>query len=477
MKQIRTRLAPSPTGNPHIGTLFQALFDYVYAKKKNGRFILRIEDTDKKREVKNAEKSIFKALNWLGLNPDESTKHGGDFGPYRQSKRLNLYQKYAKELIDKGHAYYCFCSPKRLDKVRKDQQKKDLPPMYDKHCLSLSKKEVESKLKKQSYVIRLKVPQNKTIIVNDLIRGKIKFNSNTVNDQVLLKSDGFPTYHLAVVVDDHLMKITHMVRGEEWISSAPKHVLLYQAFNWQPPKFIHTPLLRNPDRSKLSKRHGHASVSWYRNQGYLPEAVINFLATRVWNHPKAKEIFDINQLIKYFEFKDMHTQGPIADIDKLNWINSQWIRKLPQKQIFNYLKLYKPQALSDDLLKKIWPLINQRMEKLSELESLTEYFISQPKLNLKTILKESKMDKTQTKEYLNQVEEVIKKITNWQVNTINKALHALQQKQKLKPRPAFMTLRLAITGRAFTPPLFDVLEVLGKQTVIKRLQYAQKNLS
>ena len=473
---IRTRLAPSPTGNPHIGTLFQALFDYIYAKKNNGKFILRIEDTDKKREIKNSEKSIFDALNWLGLNPDESTRHGGNFGPYRQSERLDIYQKYAKKLVKKGYAYYCFCSPERLAKVRKSQQKKGLPPMYDKHCLSLSKKEIESKLKKQPYVIRLKVPKNKIIIINDLIRGKIKFNSNTIDDQILLKSDGFPTYHLAVVVDDHLMKITHMIRGEEWISSAPKHILLYQALNWKPPKFIHTPLLRNPDRSKLSKRHNHASIAWYKNQGYLPEAVINFLATRVWNHPKKREIFNINELIKYFEFENMHIQGPIVDLDKLNWINSQWIRKLSEEKIFDYLKLYQPKTLSDNLLNKIWPLINQRIEKLSDLEYLTEYFIFQPKLQIKDILKESKMNKKQTADYLNKVEKIIKNLKTWNLNNIEKTLHNLQQKENLKPRPAFMTLRLAITGRAFTPPLFNVLEILGKETVIKRLQYAQKIL-
>ncbi|MBU1085254.1 MAG: glutamate--tRNA ligase [Candidatus Beckwithbacteria bacterium] len=471
---IRTRLAPSPTGNPHIGTLFQALFDYVYAKKKNGKFIIRIEDTDKKREVKDSEQAIFNALDWLGLTPDESIKHGGSFGPYRQSERLNIYQKYAKQLIDQNYAYYCFCSQERLEQVNQEMQKNGQPPMYDKHCFSLSKKEIKDKLKTSPHVIRLNIPQNKTIIVNDLVRGEIKFDSNTINDQVLLKSDGYPTYHLAVVVDDHLMKITHMVRGEEWISSAPKHVLLYQYFNWNPPKFIHTPLLRNPDRSKLSKRHGHASFNWYLDQGYLKEAIINFLATRVWNHPLGQEIFGIDELIKHFEFENMHIKGPIADIDKLNWINAQWIRRLDEKDILKRLENFIPKELNPQKFSKIWTLINQRIEHLSQVKDLVSYFITQPELSLKKILKESKMDKNQTKNYLNKAENVIKDIKNWNIKTIEEALHQLQAKENLKPRPAFMTLRLAITGRAFTPPLFDVLEILGKETVIKRLQHAQK---
>jgi glutamyl-tRNA synthetase len=471
---IRTRLAPSPTGNPHIATILQALLDFAYAKQNQGKFILRIEDTDKKRQVEGSEEVIFNTLEWFDLSPDESPLKKGDFGPYRQSERLDLYQKYSKQLIDKGHAYYCFCSPERLDQVRKDLQKKGQPPMYDKHCRNLSKKEIQEKIKTESYVTRLKIPTNKTITVKDLVRGEIKFDSNTIDDQVILKSDGFPTYHLAVVIDDHLMEITHMLRGEEWISSAPKHVLLYQYFNWEPPKFIHTPLLRNPDKSKLSKRHGHASVEWYQDKGYLKEAIINFLATRVWNHPQGKEIFDLKEFIKHFTFKKMHIQGPIADIDKLNWFNSQWIRKLPPEDILKRLEKFTPKELTKEKLKKIWPLISQRIEHLSQVKDLVSYFITQPELYPKEILKESKMDNQQTKEYLNKVEAVIKNIKTWNLESIKTALHQLQQQENLKPRPAFMTLRIAITGRAFTPPLFDVLEVIGQETVINRLKHAQK---
>ena len=474
---IRTRFAPSPTGDLHIGSLLGILLNYIYAKKQKGKFILRIEDTDKKRQVKSAEKTIFKFLDWFDLNPDESPIHGGKFGPYRQSERLAIYQKYADKLIESKHAYYCFCSQERLDKVRKDMQKDGKPQMYDGKCRQVNLKESSQKAKSTPHVIRMKIPKRKTIKVNDLLRGEIKFNSNIIDDQVILKSDGFPTYHLAVVVDDHLMKITHMVRGEEWLSSAPKHVLLYQYFNWQPPVFIHTPLLRNKDHSKLSKRHGHASVDWYIKTGYLKEAVINFLATRVWNHPQEEEVFDLNELIKQFDFKDMHIHGPVADLDKLNWLNGQWIKRLDDKELINRLKPFQSQDLSNQKLAQIWPLIKERIEYFSQLKDLTEYFVKKPQLDKKAILKESKLDGKNTAEYLSKVIKVIEKISNWTVKSIEKDLHAFQLKSGLKPRPAFMTIRLAVTGRSATPPLFDTLKIIGQSEVINRLKNAQKVLS
>ncbi len=471
---VRTRLAPSPTGDPHIGTLFQALFNYVYAKKHQGSFIVRIEDTDKKRQVKSSEKAIFNSLSWLDLNPDESSNHGGDFGPYRQSERLKIYQKHAQQLIKDNKAYYCFCSQTRIDQIRKQLQKTNKPPMYDQKCRKLDPKTTKIKSQSNPFVIRLKVPAKKTIVVNDLLRGQIEFDSNLIDDQILLKSDGFPTYHLAVVVDDHLMKITHMVRGEEWLSSAPKHVLLYEYFKWQMPVFIHTPLLRNKDRSKLSKRHGHASVSWYQTQGYLKEAVINFLATRAWNHPQGKEVFNLENLSKHFDFKNLHIQGPIADLDKLNWLNSQWIKKLSNEEMFKRLKDFQPQGLSDQKLKTIWPLIKERIEKLSELEYLTQYFVSDPQIDIKAIFKESKADSKATAKFLSQVESTLVKLNAWTVGKIESTLKELQSTCGFKPRPAFMTIRLAVTGRSATPPLFDVLCILGQKEVIKRLKHAQK---
>ena len=325
---VRTRAAISPTGYPHIGTIYQVLFDYSFAKKNNGKFIVRIEDTDQNRLVKDAEDKVFLALDWFGLQEDESPRKGGTFGPYRQSDRLQIYNNYAQELVKKEFAYYCFCSSDRLDEIRQKMQQNNKPPMYDKHCRNLSADNVRKKLKEnKSWVIRLKVPENEKIIVKDELRGEIEFDSNTVDDQVLLKSDGFPTYFLAVTVDDHLMEITHMVRGEEWLTSSPKVKLIYDYLGWEKPLFFHTPILRNPDKSKFSKRQGHTSVSWYQEQGFLPEAILNYLALLGWSHPDGKEIFALDEFIKLFELKDLNPVAPVFDLTKLEWMNGEYIRK------------------------------------------------------------------------------------------------------------------------------------------------------
>lgn len=469
MNTVRTRIAPSPTGFPHIGTLFQGLINYAFAQHHQGQFIVRIEDTDQARQVTGSEEAIFQALEWGEIIPDESPIHGGDFGPYRQSERLDIYHKYAHQLVDQGDAYYCFCYKERLETVRKNMQAAGKPPMYDRHCRDLDPIQARTKSKQQVHVIRMKIPDGETLTVKDLIRGDITFQSDVVDDQIILKSDGFPTYHLGVVVDDHLMKITHTVRGEEWISSAPKHLLLFRYFGWDMPQLIHTPLLRNPDKSKLGKRHGHASVTWYQEQGYLIEAVRNFLITRVWNHPSGEEIFDLPDIIKHFELKDMHIQGPIVDLDKLNWLNGQWIRRLPQADILKRAEAFKPQGITTAQLKQIWPLISERIEHLSQLTDLIDYFATPPAVDQKAILKEAKQTASDTANYLKQVKQVISDTSPWTVETVDKNLHQLQAKVGWKPRPAFMTIRLAVTGRSATPPLFDTLHLIGQTESKNRL--------
>jgi glutamyl-tRNA synthetase len=476
MTSVRTRIAPSPTGHPHIGTVFQALVNYVYAQKNQGKFIVRIEDTDRGRLVADAEQKLFQSFSWAGIIPDESVIAGGNFGPYRQSERLESYHQHVNKLLSQGDAYYCFCSPERLDTVRKQLQKEGKPPMYDQHCRQLDPGKASIRAQSEAHVVRMKVPANTTITFTDVLRGEISFDSNLVDDQVILKSDGFPTYHLAVVVDDHLMQISHIVRGEEWISSTPKHILLYQYFNWPIPAIIHTPLLRNPDKSKLSKRHGHASVEWYINHGYLPEAVVNFLISRVWNHPQSKEIYDLSEIIKYFDFKDMHIQGPIVDLDKLNWLNGQWIRSLSDPLLIAKLKDFQPQELSTSLLTKILPLIKDRLVTLADLKSLTHYFYQTPSIDLKTLLKQAKMTEKETSAYFDRVEKSLQTVTNWQALELEENLRQLQQDMNLKPRPAFMTLRYALTGELATPPLFDIIQVLGRSETITRLHLAQKLL-
>lgn len=473
---VRTRIAPSPTGFPHVGTIFQGVLDYVYAKQNHGQFIIRIEDTDRSRYVEGAEDAIYESLEWAGIVPDEGPKYGGPVGPYRQSERLDIYQKYAKELIDKGHAYYCFCSPERLDQVRKDKQAAGLPPMYDRLCRNIDPASAAKRANSEPHVIRMKIPDNEQIITHDLVRGDVIFDSNTIDDQVIMKSDGYPTYHLAVVVDDHLMNITFMVRGEEWLSSAPKHILLYRYFGWKPPTMLHTPLLRNPDKSKLSKRHGHASVKWYRELGYLPEALINFLASRIWNHPEGKEIYTLNELIEKFKIEDIHIMSPIADLKKLDWMNGLWIRSLSNEELISRLQSFKPAGLTDQRLIQVLPLIKERLVKLSDVESLTHFFYQEPAINTSLILKQAKMTPPKLISYLNKVIETIALI-EWSVPTLETNLRALQEQEGLKPRPAFMSLRLAITGDEATPPLFDVMHILGKDTCINRLKHAIGQLS
>jgi len=329
MENIRVRFAPSPTGYLHVGGLRTALYNYLFAKKNNGKFILRIEDTDRKRYVEGAVENLIKVLKWAGLKYDEGPDIGGNFGPYMQSERLETYMKYAKELIDKGDAYYCFCTPERLDTLRKEQEKQKLPQAkYDKHCINLSKTEIDEKLKSGiPYVIRLNVQPDQKISFDDIIRGHIEFNSSNVDDQVLIKSDGYPTYHLAVVVDDHLMEISHVIRGEEWLSSTPKHVLLYNAFGWELPHFAHLPLLLNPDKSKLSKRQGDVAVEDYRDKGFLKDALINFVALLGWNAGDDQEFYYIDSLIEKFSLERVNKAGAVFDLQKLNWLNAEHLSK------------------------------------------------------------------------------------------------------------------------------------------------------
>ncbi|MBM4402410.1 MAG: glutamate--tRNA ligase, partial [Candidatus Cloacimonetes bacterium] len=378
--EVRTRIAPSPTGEDmHIGNIYAALFNFVFARQKKGKFIFRLEDTDRTRFVPVYEKRALESISWLGLNYDEGPNIGGPFGPYRQSERLKLYQKYAQELVNKGQAYYCFCSEERLTKMRKEQQASGLPPKYDRKCRALAKEKIkEQGAKKIPYVIRLKIPDNEKIEFNDLIRGTVSFDSNVIDDQILLKSDGYPTYHLAVVVDDHLMEITHVIRAEEWLSSVPKHILLYNALGWELPTFAHLPVLRNPDKSKMSKRKNPVWTSWYRKQGFLPEAILNYLALLGWSHPEEKEVFALDELIEKFSFDRFSKTGPIFDLQKLEWMNGVYIRQLKVTELNEKLKMKneKLKKVDQRYLTRVIPLVQERMKKLSEFDELTDFFFT-----------------------------------------------------------------------------------------------------
>lgn len=470
--RVRVRIAPSPTGYPHIGTIWQALVNFSFAKKHQGHFIVRIEDTDKKRLVPGAEKKLFKALTWFGLTPDESPVHKGSYGPYRQSERLGLYKKYAQTLVDKNKAYLCFCSPERIDKVRKEKQKKGQPAMYDGFCRNIDLQKAKQRVKKgEKHVIRLKVPKNKIIIVDDLLRGKIKFDSGLVDDQVLIKSDGFPTYHLAVIVDDYLMKISHMVRGEEWISSAPKQVLIYEFLDWKKPVFVHTPVLRNSDRSKLSKRQGQTAVSWYQENGYLSEAILNFLALLGWSHPQEKTIFSFQEFIKHFDLKDLSPVGPIVDLKKLDYINGVYIRETDNKKLLQLIKPYLKFKIKDEKLKKIIPLIKQRIVKLVDVNDLVDFFIKDIKYSPKLLLSKGG-DKKLVKQQLEAVVKELSAIKDWNLKNITQSMQELCNKNNWNRSQFFMVLRVAVTCKTITPPLFESMEILTKEKTLQRVKTA-----
>ena len=461
---VRTRIAPSPTGYPHIGTVYQSLFDFAYARKNHGAFIVRIEDTDRDRFVEDAEAKIYEALDFFGLFENESPRKGGPFSPYRQSERLELYQKHALELIGKGGAYYCFCSKERLDKLHKTQAEEHKPTMYDLYCRDLTTEGVEQKLKSgDSYVIRLKVPQDKIITVKDEIRGNINFESSLIEDAVLIKSDGFPTYHLASVVDDHLMEISHVVRGEEWLSSLPKHVLLYDYLGFENPLFYHTATLRNPDKSKLSKRQGHASVDWYRQEGFLPEAILNFLALMGWSHPEGKEEFSLSEFITLFDLKDLKPVGPIFDITKLEWLNGVYIRKKSIEQLKELLiAFYKGDPDLEPIFKSstidlLVGLAQTRMKKLKDFNKLVLNSSKQREITSD----EKKVAKDLFIE-LSKIEHI-----DWREEKILETLRNFKNEKGVPMKSIYFL----ITGREQGLPLIETMvKIEGREQILKRLE-------
>lgn len=372
---VRTRIAPSPTGDPHVGTAYVALFNMAFAHSQGGEFLLRIEDTDQARSTPESEKAILDALHWLGLEWNEGPDNGGPKGPYRQSERSEIYQKYAQQLLDSGHAFRCFCSPEVLDEMRSAQIANKEPVGYDGRHMHLSDNEVASRMAKgESYVIRMKVPREGTCNFNDMLRGEISIDWAQIDYQVLLKADGMPTYHLANVVDDHLMEISHVIRGEEWINSAPKHILLYQYFGWEMPVFCHLPLLRNVDKSKLSKRKNPTSILFYQRMGYLPEALLNYLGRMGWSMPDEREKFTLAEMLEVFDIERVSLGGPVFDVEKLSWLNGMWIREaLTDEQLADRLQDW---ALNRDALMAFLPFAKQRMETLSDIAPLGNYLVS-----------------------------------------------------------------------------------------------------
>src|SRR4051812_11924332 len=375
-RAVRVRIAPSPTGDPHVGTAYIALFNYVFARQQGGKCVLRIEDTDQTRARADSEQMIFDALHWVGLTWDEGPDVGGPFAPYRQSERGAIYRTHADQLIARGEAYRCFCTEDRLAKLRIQQQAEKRNPGYDRHCRDLDPADgVRRAAAGEACVVRLKVPLEGPITFNDLLRGDVTRDAKEVDDQVLLKSDGLPTYHLANVVDDHLMKITHVIRAEEWISSTQKHVLLYRAFGWDAPQFVHMPLLRNADKdkTKISKRKQPVSVNYYKDIGILPEALLNFLGTMGWSFGGDREKFTLDEMISVFSWDRISLGGPVFGLDKLTWLNEQYMHELSYEQLADALIGWR---LNKQFLIKLLPLLRERVKKLDEVIPLGEFFFS-----------------------------------------------------------------------------------------------------
>lgn len=459
-KIVRTRIAPSPTGDDlHIGSVYMALINYVFAKQHKGSFIVRIEDTDRERYVEGAEERMLASLDWVGIPHEEGVDLGGAYAPYRQSERLHLYKQYAQELLNKGHAYYCFCTQERLEVMRANQNKQKLPSMYDGWCKNIDSATALKRAEVEPYVIRLRVPDSGVTEFIDGIRGIIHFQNALIDDQVLLKRDGFPTYHLAVVVDDHLMEISHVIRGEEWISSTPKHILLYQAFGWQPPLFAHLPLLRNPDKSKLSKRRNPVWASWFREQGFLPEAILNYLGTLTWGNDEGKDIFTVKEMIRAFSLSKVRTTAPIFDLTKLTWFNGEYIRKMSDGKLEKQLAHFLPKVDSK-LIHILVPLAKERMKTLKEFALYLGPFIAYKKITLND---SEKAD-------LQIFNLLFSSQSEWSSKKLYEIAKKVIRDKKMNLKSAFMSLRLAVTGEKVGLPLFESLEILGKEETLTRIK-------
>ncbi len=485
---VRTRMAPSPTGEYHIGGMRTLLYNYALAKKHNGQFILRIEDTDRERFVEGAMERLIRVIKDYGFSWDEGPEVGGPHAPYIQSERLDIYKKHALELVEKGHAYYCFCTKERLEELRESQKAQGKPTTkYDKHCLSLSKEEIQEKLNSGiPYVIRLNVPENNTVVVKDKILGEITFPTNDIDDQVLLKSDGYPTYHLAVVVDDHLMEINYVLRGMEWLPSTPKHILLYKAFGWDLPIYAHLPLLKEKGGTqKLSKRMGSVAATEFLAEGYLPEALNNFLMFLGWNPGTEKEIYSLEEFINDFSIEKVGKTDLVSfDRDKLLWYNGYYIRQLSAEELFNRLsawsekhniKLYEG-AVDNEYVIKVTSLVQERLKTLKEFTEVTEYFFREPKVD-QTLLVKQTGSKEKSEDILNSYLNLYSSINkaDWTAEFLDEKSHELLKEKEYKPKEAFMTIRVAVSGETATPPLFEVLTLLGKEKTLMRIKQHLSN--
>jgi len=489
-KKIRTRIAPSPTGPAHIGTARTSLFNYLFAKQNNGKFILRIEDTDKERSLQKWTDEVINQLKWLGIEWDEGPDIGGDFGPYKQSQRLEIYKKYLEKLLEENKAYYCFCTEEELENKRQEQMSRGLAPKYDGACAHLPKETVEKNLaEKKSSVIRFRV-KNQKLKFDDLIRGSVEFDAGLLGDVVIAKDLESPLYHFAVVVDDFEMQISHVIRGEEHLPNTPRQILLQEALGFCTPIYAHLPLMLNMDRSKMSKRQGDVAISDYHNSGYLPEALINFMALLGWNPGTEREMFSLQQLIKEFSIDNVQKAGAVFNVQRLDFLNGFYIREKDIKKLTELCKPYLKESgllvqgqVSEDRLEKIIEVSKTRMKKLSDIVELSDFFFEDKLTFDKDLLKWSKMEDVDIKEALLLCDKILSEITEWDIKKIEQALlngagEFNKQKGYPEKNKGFLLwpLRVALSGKQFSPSPFEIADILGREKTLSRIQFAIKKL-
>ena len=474
----RVRVAPSPTGDPHVGTAYMSLFNLGFARRHGGSFVLRIEDTDRARFRADSEQQIFDMLRWLGLQWDEGPEVGGPYAPYRQSERLDTYRPFVDRLLADGHAYHCWCSSERLAEMRERQRAEKLPTGYDRLCVGKTAEERQALGgATDTPVVRMLIPDDPPLTFVDVIRGEV--SAPRPDDQVILKADGFPTYHLAVVVDDHLMGITHVVRGEEWISSTPKHVLLYRWLGLEEPAWAHMPLLRNVDKSKISKRKNPAArLTWFREQGYLPEALVNFLALLGYGQPGESEIFTFAEFSASFEWSRVNTVGPVFDLKKLDWLNGQYIRALSPEAFSDRVVGFAARDReltpeSEVLLRAGAPLAQERTDTLAQAAEMLQFLVvGDAEFTVDETAATKQLGPDQQPTVVAAIE-ALQALPDWDAAAIEQALRtSLVEGLGLKPKFAFGPVRVAITGRTVSPPLFESMEILGRDRSLARLQGA-----
>jgi glutamyl-tRNA synthetase len=471
---VRVRFAPSPTGYLHVGGARSALFNYLFAKRHNGTFILRIEDTDQTRFVEGALQEIFESLKWLGLQWDEGPETGGEYGPYIQSKRLHIYKEYADKLLESGHAYRCFCTSERITQLRAEQEKAKKPSGYDKKCRSLTDDEISSHLEAGTpYVVRLKIPSGRKVVFTDMIRGVIEYSSDVLDDLVLIKSDGYPTYHMANVVDDHLMKITHVLRGDEWIASTPRHILLYEAFGWDPPGFAHLPIILSPDGGKLSKRKGAASVMDFKRGGFLPEALFNFLALLGWAPGDEREKMSLKELIDAFSLQNVSPKSSVFDEQKLEWMNGVYLAEKNSDDLLGDCKELwtekniKVSDFSDDYLRSVITLMKVRSRRITDIVETSLYFFQDPdSYDEKAVAKQFTSDAAVLLELIN---ESLSGISSFTAPEIEALFKLLAETRQISTGKLIHPARLAISGVSVGPGLYEMMELIGKNAVIRRV--------